>query len=418
MTPQSPSCVPGPDGRAPEADRRHAWETGNLVWDAFYLLVFVAVLVIVLVSTPGSTVVAGAGMVAMIAWYLVVGRRLWAGNRSPWTDARPRRAWAAIYVAGLFVLFCLVQSQNPEAWFLAFGLSPQFFSFADGRTATYLGIALNFLAAALLILRYPSAGSTATALSVAIAGGGFCVFYGGWVTRIIAQSAERAGMIEQLEATRAQLAAAQHDAGRMAERQRLAADIHDTLAQGFASILMCIQAAQADLNESSLQAAHPQAARHLDLAGRTARENLAEARALVAGLAPAQLDGGTLPDALSRLSGASGLEDATFGLDGTPRPLPMPTEVVLLRVCQEALSNVRKHAGARSAAVRLGYDQAAVRLEVSDDGAGFDPASVGGGFGLRGMRARVSEAGGTLTVDSEPGAGTRVSVTVPAGDTR
>ncbi|HEY6788894.1 MAG TPA: sensor histidine kinase, partial [Trebonia sp.] len=210
-----------------------------------------------------------------------------------------------------------------------------------------------------------------------------------------------------------ELAAAQHTAGRLAERQRLAADIHDTLAQGFASIVMLIQAAQADLDGSRPQAAHSQAARHLDLAARTARENLAEARALVAGLTPAQLAGGTLPDALRRLSQASGV-DATFGLDGTPRPLPMAIEVVLLRVCQEALSNVGKHARAQSATVRLGYDRDAVLLEVSDDGAGFDPAGVSDGFGLRGMRARVTEAGGTLTVSSKPGTGTRVSAMVPA----
>jgi signal transduction histidine kinase len=401
MTPQPSPCAPGPD-------RRHAWETGTLAWEAFYLLVFVAVLVVVLVSTPGSTAVAGGAMGAMIAWYLLVGRPLWAGTRPPWVHAQPGRLRAGIYVTGMFSLFVVVQSQNPEAWFLAFALSPQFFSFADGRVATWLGIALNFTAAALLVARYPTGGTAAVAFSIAAAGGGFAIFYSGWVSRIIEQSAERAAIIDQLEATRAELAAAQHQAGRLAERQRLAADIHDTLAQGFASILMLIQAAQADVDDS-----RPQAARHLDLAARTARENLAEARALVAGLAPAQLDGGTLPDALRRLSQASGVE-ATFGMDGTPRPLPMATEVVLLRVCQEALSNVRKHARAQSATVRLGYDPDAVRLEVSDDGAGFDPASVSGGFGLGGMRARVAEAGGTLTVGSEPGAGTQVSAMVPA----
>ncbi|MCW2936836.1 MAG: putative signal transduction histidine kinase, partial [Actinomycetia bacterium] len=320
ITPPHASCAPAPD-------RGHAWETGTLAWDAFYLLVFVAVLIIVLVSTPGSTAVAGAAMGAMIAWYLFVGRPLWA------SDGRRRgRVRAGIYLTGLFALFFVVQSQNPEAWFLAFALSPQFFSLFDGRLATWLGIALNFLAAALLVYRYPTTATAAVGFCVAAAGGGFSIFYGGWVSRIIGQSAERAGIIDQLEATRAELAAAQHTAGRLAERQRLAADIHDTLAQGFASIVMLIQAAQADLDGS-----RPQAARHLELAARTARENLAEARALVAGLTPAQLAGGTLPDALRRLSQASGV-DATFGLDGTPRPLPMAIEVVLLRVCQEALS--------------------------------------------------------------------------------
>jgi hypothetical protein len=117
--------------------------------------------------------------------------------------------------------------------------------------------------------------------------------------------------------------------------------------------------------------------------------------------------------AASSLPRSAGM-DASFGLSGTLRPLPMATEVVLLRVCQEALANVRKHACAYKATVELRYDPEAVLLEVIDDGAGFDPARVSGGFGLRGMRTRVAEAGGTLTVSSSPGVGTQVSAMVPA----
>jgi len=390
---------PQPGSTAPAPDRRHAWETGTLGWDALYLLVFIAVLVLVLVSTPGSTITAATAMAILIPWYLFLGRPLWTGRRTG-------RLRAFIYVTGLFSLFIAAQSQNPEAWFLAFALAPQFYAFLDQRLAMGLGVALNFTAAALLVARFPTGSTAGVAFAVAVAGGGFSIFYGSWVSRIISQSAERAEIIEQLEATRAELAAAQHEAGRLAERQRLAADIHDTLAQGFTSIVMLIQAAQADLDGT-----HPQAIRHLDLAAQTARENLAEARALVAGLAPA-LEGGTLSDALRRLSQAPGV-DASFVLAGIPRPLPMATEVVLLRVCQEALANVRKHAAADSATVRLGYEQDVVRLEVTDDGTGFDPERVSGGYGLGGMRARVAEAGGTLTVDSSPGAGTRVSAKVP-----
>ena len=394
LTGPQPSCVP-------QADRRHAWETGNTRWDFFYLVVFVAVLAIVLISTPGSKVVAVAAMAALIPWFLLVGRPLW-------TRGRRGRVRATIYVVGLFVLFGIAQSQNPEVWFLAFAITPQFFTFLDDRLAMWLGIALNFFAAALLVLRFPSASTAAVAFGVAAAGGGFSVFYGAWIARIIKQSAERAAIIDQLEATQAELATAQHEAGRLAERQRLAADIHDTLAQGFTSILMLIQAAQADLDGS-----HPRAGRHLDLAAAAARENLAEARALVADLAPAQLDGSTLPDALRRLSQVPGTQ-ASFTVSGRPRPLPMAAEVVLLRVGQEALANARKHADARSVTVRLGYDPDTVRLEVSDDGAGFDPDRMNGGYGLSGMRTRVAEAGGTLTVRSNPGAGTRVSAAVPA----
>ena len=360
--PQEESCVPGPE--------QHAWEGGTLSWEIFYLIVFAAVLVIVLVSTPGSTLVATAAVVGLLLWYLFLGRPLWTHR------AAASRLRVTIYVVGLFALFGVAQSQNPEVWFLAFALAPQFFSFMTPRMAIATGIALNFYAAALLVARYPSASTAAVAFGVAVAGGGFSLFYGSWVARIIGQSAERAQIIEQLEATQAELAAAQHEAGRMAERQRLSADIHDTLAQGFTSILMLIQAAQADL-------------------------------------APAQLEGGTLPDALRRLSQVPGV-DAGFSVCGTARQLPMATEVVLLRVCQEALANVRKHAGADKASVELRYDPRAVLLEVIDDGAGFDPDRVTGGYGLRGMRTRVAEAGGTVTVHSSPGAGTRVCVTVPA----
>ena len=395
------SCPP-PAGaaRAPLDGPQHAWQTGGRGWSTFYALVLIAVLLITLVSTPGSTAVAVAALAALVPWYLIVGRPLWATGRGS-----PTRI--VIYVAGLFVLFGVAQSQNPEVWFLAFAIAPQFFTFLGTRPAMLLGIGINVTAAALLVARYPTPATAVTALGVSAAGGGFSLFYGAWVSRIIDQSAERAAIIDQLAATRAELAAAQHEAGRTAERQRLAADIHDTLAQGFTSILMLIQAAQADLGGS-----HPRAAGHLDLAARTARENLAEARVLVADLTPGHLEGSTLAAALSRLSEAPGI-DATFDLSGTPRTLPMATEVVLLRVCQEALANVRKHARARSAAVRLGYCPDTVSLEISDDGAGFDPARTGGGFGLSGMRTRVTEAGGTLTVSSSPGSGTSVRATVP-----
>jgi signal transduction histidine kinase len=369
MADAAPACEPPVS--------RHAWESPAAGWDAFYLVVLAAVLVIVLISTPGSTVAAAAALAALVPWYLLVGRPLW--TRGPASRLRK-----ATYVIGLFTLFAIAQSQNPEVWFLAFAFSPQFFMFLGERLAMWLGVALNFLAAGLLVLRYPSASTAAVSFGVAIAGGGFSIFYSGWVSRIIKQSEERAQIIEQLEATRVELADAQHEAGRLAERQRLSADIHDTLAQGFTSILMLIQAAQADLDGS-----RPQAARHLDLAAAAARDNLAEARALVADLAPAQLAGSTLPDALRRLSGAPGSQ-ARFDLSGDPRPLPMATEVVLLRVCQEALANARQHAAAQTVGVRLGYDLDAVRVEVTDDGTGFDPDQA-----------------------SAPGAGTRISAEVP-----
>jgi signal transduction histidine kinase len=256
----------------------------------------------------------------------------------------------------------------------------------------------------------PSRIPTALGLFAAISA--FTVAFGGYIGRIITQSDERASRIAQLEATRAELAEVSREAGVMAERQRLAGEIHDTLAQGFSSILMLIQAAEAQLDLS------PATARHqLGLAAQTARENLAEARTLVGGLASAQLQTGTLEEALRRITERAGAElgiEASFATDGAGRRLPAATEVVLLRTGQEALANVRKHAAAKKVAVRLCYASDSVVLEVIDDGAGFEPALVNGGYGLRGMRTRVDEAGGNIAVRSAPAHGTSVRVELPA----
>src|SRR5204863_2133199 len=123
----------------------------------------------------------------------------------------------------------------------------------------------------------------------------------------------------------------------------------------------------------------------------TARENLAEARTLVTTLTPAPLEAGTLGDSVHRVTGATGAQagiEACAEVTGTSRRLPTGTEVVLLRVCQEALANVRKHAAAHQVRVRLTYTGTTVRLTVTDDGKGFDPADPAGpdgGYGLKGM---------------------------------
>ncbi len=246
---------------------------------------------------------------------------------------------------------------------------------------------------------------------IAALGIAFSVAFGTWVSKIISQSAERAGLIAQLEQTRAELAEVSRDAGVLTERNRLASEIHDTIAQGFTSIVMLVQAADALLDSDPARVR-----RQLDLIGRTARENLAEARALVSGLVPAALDSTTLSDALARLTDRVGQElaiEASFEVTGEPRVLGTGTEVVLLRIGQEALSNVRKHAKARSVRVGLRFAAEVASLEVRDDGVGFDAGLISDGFGLRGMHARIAEVGGVLDVRSDVGAGTTVVAEVP-----
>jgi len=395
-----------PADRAASPTTRNAWETSLRRWDVLYGLVFVAdVLAVASSAASGHRVLALTALAAMVPWYVLVGRPHLVTAEGELT----RRA--VIYMVGVVVLFAVADLQAPNTWFLSVALLPLCYQVLPGRVALFPALVMNGIGAASIAYWSGTLGGVATAAGLAIGVSAFTVAFGNYIGRIITQSIERANLIAQLEATRAELAEVSRQAGIMAERQRLAGEIHDTLAQGFSSILMLIQAAETQLDLSPATAR-----RQLGLCAQTARENLAEARSLVGGL-PSQLQAGTLEDALGRITERTSAElglQASFATDGTSRLLPAATEVVLLRTGQEALANVRKHAAAHSVAVRLCYASDRVRLEVTDDGSGFDPSLVNGGYGLRGMRARVDEAGGTIAVRSAPAEGTCVQVEVPA----
>jgi signal transduction histidine kinase len=374
-------------------------------WDVYYAVVFAASLAIVQAGPldRAGRIIATAALVAMVPWYIFLGRPLMRQDKT----TGPR---ATIYLAGLTVLFAIAQSQAPNAWFLAFGLLPMCFHVTTARRAMVFVVTISVIGAGLDAWHHPGPPGALTALGILAFAVTFSYVYSRWMARVIDQSLERAELIRQLESTRAELAAAHHEAGVLAERHRLAGEIHDTLAQGFTSIITLVQAAEASLDATS------PARRHLDLALATARENLAEARALVTALTPAALQAGGLADTVHRVTGATGAQagiEAHAEVTGTARRLPTGTEVVLFRVCREALANVRKHAAARRVSVRLCYADGAVRLTVADDGRGFDPSATNGGYGLNGMRDRVRQVGGTVEVDSAPGRGTKVSAEVP-----
>jgi signal transduction histidine kinase len=236
-------------------------------------------------------------------------------------------------------------------------------------------------------------------------GGAAGILLGLWTYRILEQRDERARRLAaELESTQQQLAEAYQRQGAAEERERLAREIHDTLAQGFASIVVLAEAARADPEHS--------APRLLSIE-RTARENLAEARALV-GSAPSQ-DGssiaGTLRRTLDRFAEDTGL---TVDAELPDIECDQPVRIALLRCTQESLANVRKHAAASTVGVVLARYPHGIELEITDDGRGF---AAGGprGFGLDGMRRRLAELGGELTVTSSLGDGTRVLALIPAG---
>ncbi|OIQ80436.1 sensor histidine kinase LiaS [mine drainage metagenome] len=198
-----------------------------------------------------------------------------------------------------------------------------------------------------------------------------------------------------------------------AERARVAQEIHDTLAQGFASIVMLAQTVVADVARADTDAA----TRRLALIEETARENLAEARGLVAAFSPVALDGGDLADALDRLARRVGAETGmTVAVDvdrAATAHLRRADEVVLLRAAQEALTNVRRHAHATTVRMTITEDGDMVRLGVHDDGVGIGAGSAEG-YGLRGMRSRVDAVAGQMTLRAADGGGTALEVAVPA----
>lgn len=260
------------------------------------------------------------------------------------------------------------------------------------------------------------------------------------------QGARQRVLIEDLVRTRHELAATERRAGVLAERQRLSAEIHDTLAQGLSSQRMLLQAAERVWGSD-------QARDHVRAAAEITSHSLAEARRFVHDLAPADLADRSLAEALRELARRESGPGLTveFRLDGEPGPLPERVAGALLRIAQGALANVREHAAATRAALTLTWLDDQVSLDVADNGRGFAPPrsaeprpsthehdrpstrehdrpSTHGhgqpsprghdrpstrGHGLPAMRIRARQAGGALTVESTPGEGTVVSVAVP-----
>lgn len=228
---------------------------------------------------------------------------------------------------------------------------------------------------------------------------------------------KREELVERLEEAlhenaglHAQLVAQARESGAKDERQRLASELHDTLAQGLAGIITQLQAAERST------AVQGEAEEHVVRALRLARGSLTEARRSVRALAPQELGRAHLPDALrtltQRWSQDEGMK-AQVEVTGTREPLSPAIEVSLFRVAQESLTNVAKHAQASRVGVTLSYTGTDVLLDVRDDGRGFVKAD-GSGFGLTSMRQRIRGVGGHVEVQSAPGEGTSVSVRIPA----
>ncbi|MER7130584.1 sensor histidine kinase [Streptosporangium saharense] len=379
-----------------------------------------------------------------LAWclhLLVVGLLVLTVGRAL-ADGRPHAGWIAatagvcglVYAAGALVPW-VRRSRRGATWWLAAVGTVWLVLLALSPDAVWVAFPLYFLQLHLLPRR---AGPVTVAVTAVVAIAGFSAHQhsfgpamaigpalgaavtvaGVWGYQALYRESERRRrLIEELTAARADLARVQHTAGVLAERERLAREIHDTLAQGLSSIQLLLRAA-----ERALPQAPQNAARHVGQARQAAVDNLAEARRFVAALTPPTLEGTTLAGALERLCATASARHrltARFHLTGDPAPLTTAHEVALLRIAQSALANAVQHAEATTAEVTLSYLGDHVALDVVDDGRGFDPARLPvpdpetGGFGLAAMRARAQALGGTLTVESAPGHGTALAAQLP-----
>lgn len=365
----------------------------------------------------------------LLAWY-AVGLR-W-GGRAPERSAQatdvgessPHARWWLLGLVACWIALVLVSAENVWLAFSLWLLIPHFFPV---RWAAVLSLAVL-----VVVIWRPwfATGelTVAEALGPAI-GALFAFALSRGQHQLVRDAIERQRLIDSLVKAQDEmavlhdeLASAQREAGVLQERGRLSRDIHDTLAQGFSSIVLLARGRSVVTHEAGLQ----------DLLAQvesTASTNLAEARSVVSALAPKTLTDNGLVQALERILSALQRETGIrtdLRVEGEEPHLPTTIEVALLRTAQGALANVRSHSGAHRVVVTLSGLDDRVVLEVVDDGAGFDPAQVSdrsggyshGGYGLLSTRARLRELGGELALESAPGEGTALTAQLPIGGSR
>ncbi len=413
-----PADASGPRPAAPAGI--DAWERWLPFWNVYVVLVLAASTALAFAGGGfGTRRPEGLGAAVAVALVALQAAAFWFVwiRRSVWDQPRWLRA---SYVVFLLVLFVILIRLSDGFQFLQFSLYPQVFFAIPGPWAVAAVLTLIPILSmdALISAGWDVAAAAPTILLRSASVAVFTIM-SAWIWAIVRQSDERRRLIRDLQEAREELAAAEREAGVLGERARLAREIHDTLAQGFASVVTQLEAAGAVMGDDPARAR-----RHMDEAEEVARASLAEARGLVWALRPDAITTAGLAGAIKRLAVApevAGMPVVEVEISGPVRPLHPDVEVALLRTAQEALANARRHAGATHVTLTLTYFDDAVNLDVVDDGRGFDPetlgpAGPGGGFGLRGMRERAEHLGGQFTVESARGEGTAITVALPAID--
>lgn len=400
------------------------WERSRVGWHAAWygVLAVTAVAVLALAQAPlADRLVGVAALAAAAGLYALLGARLLAE-----TEEVPGalRRYAA-YTGGIGACLAVLSLALSPGLALAplFVLFPQAWAMVQRRGPAVVVVVA--VPAALAVVQVARSGwapeSVTDAVVTAFLQSAAAIVLGLWITGLVHESESRAALLAELTAARAELATAEHARGVLAERERMAGEIHDTLAQGFLSIVALAQAAQVgDTRE------------RLELIEATARANLAEARAIVAAHTPPDLAQSASDDrllgALERLAARTWANDGLaveLDVPASLPPLRPEAEVVLLRAAQEGLANARRHGGAQRVVIALAVDVEGVEMTLVDDGAGLGPegaAALTGpraGYGLAAMAARAAQVGGSAVLaerstEGVGGAGCVLRVRVPA----
>ncbi|ORV99014.1 sensor histidine kinase [Mycobacterium kyorinense] len=377
------------------------------LWDAYIAGVCITAIAAVFLLNDrftGKPPVAAALLAGIAVWALTFGRGVPRSGETTWRTTT--------FVAVAVTLLVLAMWFSIVAVAAIPAIYPIVFSALPLWTAIAATTAINFIPLAIaLIVEGPHTPDIAVGVAITLIGVVAAPVIGTMIVTATRQRARLATVVAELAATRAEAERLSRAAGISAERERLAREIHDTLAQGFTSIV-----ALAQVVETELETDPGAASRHVELIHTTARENLAEARGMVADLTPADLEQGSLAAAIQRQCDKLSAETGTAVSMSADRDLPaleMAKDVVLLRAAQEGLTNIRKHAQATVVRVQLTASAGNIRLCLSDNGIGLT-GDHADGFGLRGMKARVTQVGGTMTVSPAPGGGTVIQIDVPS----
>ncbi len=395
---------------------------GEDMYDAFYrrfLLVFAALTLAVIVGasldsslSTGRTLIVVGIVITMALWFWFFGQ--WQNIKSD--------THAIVYllgnVAGITVAIRLWESSA----LLLFAI--YWFGFAYLQTK--YAIVYAFVLTIATQWAFGTVGSnigfnmdTLVAAGLLIVLLGFSGMMARYIEAFQVEAERNKALVAELKRTQQSLIEKEREAGVEQERRRMAGEIHDTIAQHFASIITNLRAVnELDGTDTTISR------QHLTHAVTAAQRGLSDSRAMLSTMQPDVLLGRSLTDVLQAIVkewDATSTISSTFVTEGTASQLTPPQESVLVRALQESLRNIDKHAKARQADVRLTWLEDEVLMDISDDGIGFNPESIDAGangyhLGLSTMESRVESVGGSFALESTPGEGTSITIAFPTGD--